>query len=908
MIFKKTVNLFPRVVYSLFLIIIPPMLQNILDRIFGSYNQKQLKKLDPLVQQVNLQEESFQNLSDEALKQKFSQWKIELTANPEKIEDYLVPVFAGVKNAARKLCGKSFEVRGKDVEWNMTHYDVQILGGIILHQGNITEMKTGEGKTLVCTLPVILNALTGKGVHVITVNDYLAQRDCEWITPLYEFCGLSTGVIVHGKNNQERRDAYNSDITYGTNNEFGFDYLRDNMAQRTEDLVQRELNFTIVDEVDSILIDESRTPLIISAPAEESTEKYSRYAEIIPQLVKDEDYNIDLKQKNVTLSEKGIEKLEGFLGTTQLFTEKGFEEVHHIEQALKANVIFVRDKDYVVRDNQVIIVDEFTGRLMPGRRYSDGLHQSLEAKEGVAIQRESKTLATITFQNYFRLYNKLSGMTGTAETEAEEFGKIYKVDTLVIPTNVPIARQDLGDKIFKNLRGKFTCLARDVKVLHEKGQPILIGTINIDTSEMLSGLLTKEGIPHEILNAKQHEREAEIVAKAGDKGSVTIATNMAGRGTDIKLSDEVKALGGLAVLGTERHESRRIDNQLRGRSGRQGDPGFSQFYVSMEDELLRRFGGERMQKAMEMLRIPEDEAIETRMFSRQIESAQKKVEGHHFDMRKHLVQYDDVMNVHREKIYVWRRKFLGSESIQDDIEQITQELIQSLVESHAPSADVDSRWDQETILTNVQSLYAPTTEALTLEELEAFHHRDDMIESVRNYLLGAWDKKRQSLPTENAEEIAKYVILKSIDEFWLDHIDQMTQLRDRVALSGYAQRDPIMEYRREGFLMFKKVLYDVRFTALQNLLRVRVEGSFEFEAADYSGAQTNEKDIETSLRNTGEYGVGDKADQGEHFISANPGRSIAAEKLGEKYANIGRNDACPCGSGKKFKKCHGQNI
>lgn len=553
-------------------------------------------------------------------------------------------------------------------------------------------------------------------------------------------------------------------------------------------------------------------------------------------------------------------------------------------------------------------MDEFTGRLMPGRRYSDGLHQSLEAKEGVAIQRESKTLATITFQNYFRLYNKLSGMTGTAETEAEEFGKIYKVDTLVIPTNVPIARQDLGDKIFKNLRGKFTCLARDVKVLHEKGQPILIGTINIDTSEMLSGLLTKEGIPHEILNAKQHEREAEIVAKAGDKGSVTIATNMAGRGTDIKLSDEVKALGGLAVLGTERHESRRIDNQLRGRSGRQGDPGFSQFYVSMEDELLRRFGGERMQKAMEMLRIPEDEAIETRMFSRQIESAQKKVEGHHFDMRKHLVQYDDVMNVHREKIYVWRRKFLGSESIQDDIEQITQELIQSLVESHAPSADVDSRWDQETILTNVQSLYAPTTEALTLEELEAFHHRDDMIESVRNYLLGAWDKKRQSLPTENAEEIAKYVILKSIDEFWLDHIDQMTQLRDRVALSGYAQRDPIMEYRREGFLMFKKVLYDVRFTALQNLLRVRVEGSFEFEAADYSGAQTNEKDIETSLRNTGEYGVGDKADQGEHFISANPGRSIAAEKLGEKYANIGRNDACPCGSGKKFKKCHGQNI
>ncbi len=883
------------------------MIQKIFDTLFGNYNQKQLQNLAPVVAKINKKGEDFLKLSDEELKKQFLDWKEMLSANPEKRDDLLVDVFAAVKDVSRRICGKSFEVRGKDQEWNMVHYDVQLVGGIVLHQGKVAEMKTGEGKTLVCTLPVILNALTAKGVHVITVNDYLAQRDAEWMTPLYEFCGLSVGVIVHGKSNEERRESYNSDITYGTNNEFGFDYLRDNMAQDPNDLVQRELHYTIVDEVDSILIDEARTPLIISAAAEESTEKYLRYSQIIPQLVENEDFNIDVKLKAVTLTEKGIAKMEGILGVKNIFTESGFEEVHHIENSLKANIIFERDKDYVVRDDQVLIVDEFTGRLMPGRRYSDGLHQALEAKENVPIQRESKTLATITFQNYFRLYEKLAGMTGTAETEAEEFAKIYKLDTLVIPTNKPCVRQDLPDKIFKNENGKYTALLNEVEILHKKGQPVLIGTINIDKSELLSDVLKKRDIPHEVLNAKQHEREAEIVAKSGQKGAVTIATNMAGRGTDIKLTREVVGLGGLAILGTERHESRRIDNQLRGRSGRQGDAGMSQFYISMRDDLMRRFGGEKMAGVMERLKMPEAEPVQNKMISRSVENAQKKIEGFHFDARKHVVQYDDVMNVHREKIYTERRKLLGSETVLDDVETMIQELAAQIVSTHAPTPQADKTWNVPEILETTHSIHLSEKSPLELNELEAFTHQDELIENVGNYLLSAWDTKKSSLPDDQVDKITRYVVLRSIDELWLEHINAMTSLRDQVALSGYAQKDPVMEYKREAFEMFRRLLANIRSTCVTNLFRIQFQENIEMETADYSDAVTNDDQIHETLQNARKP-EGSNEKGGTKVIASDSGRSVTAEKLGNKYANIGRNDECPCGSGQKFKKCHGKEL
>ncbi len=881
------------------------MIQKFLDALFGNYNVKQIAKLEKTVPEINHIEAELQKCTDEALKKKFAEWKAFLTKNPEKTDEMLPEVFAGVKNAARRIFGKSFEVRGKPLKWEMIPYDVQLIGGMVLHQGKISEMKTGEGKTLVCTLPVILNALTGKGVHVITVNDYLAQRDAEWMTPLYEFCGLSTGVIINDKTTDERREAYQSDITYGTNNEFGFDYLRDNMAQNPDNIVQKKLNYAIVDEVDSILIDEARTPLIISSAAEESTEKYAQYSQLIAHLKENEHYNIDHKVKSSALTEEGVKKMEELLGIGNIFTESGFEEVHHIEQALKAEVIFEIDRDYVVRDGQVIIVDEFTGRLMPGRRYSDGLHQSLEAKENVEIQRESKTLATITFQNYFRIYEKLAGMTGTAETEAEEFAKIYKLDTIVIPTNQPMVRQDMPDKIFKNERGKFTTLADEVEKLHQKGQPVLIGTISIEKSEALSHLLSSRNIPHEVLNAKHHEREAEIVTNAGQPKAITIATNMAGRGTDIKLGEGVTQLGGLVILGTERHESRRIDNQLRGRSGRQGDPGFSQFYVSMKDDLMKRFGGEKMARLMESLGLPEDEAIENRMISRSVESAQKKIEGFHFDARKHVVQYDDIMNIHREKIYSRRLKLLSSETILEDLDTMIKELAAHVVESNAPTLEASPAWNVQEILETVNSIHISKTKPLTFEELEAFQHRDDMVESLSNFLLSQWDEKRKGLPEEMAEQIPKQILLRSIDELWLDHIDQMTHLRDRVALSGYAQRDPIMEYKKEAFEMFKRLLENIRMTAVSNLFRIEFKQDLEFEAADYSNAKTNKNAISSALENTGEYDIEERA----HFTSTTtPGRSITAEKLGGKYSGVGRNDPCPCESGKKFKKCHGKKL
>ncbi|PID70085.1 preprotein translocase subunit SecA [bacterium DOLZORAL124_38_8] len=820
------------------------MVKKFIEQFLGNYNEKEIKKIRKIIPKINALEEEFQTLSDEEMKAKFLSWKEELTADPSRIEDYLIRVFAGVKNAARRLSGQAFEVKGKTETWNMVHYDVQLIGGIVLHQGKIAEMKTGEGKTLVCTAPVILNALTGKGVHVITVNDYLASRDAEWMKPLYEFCGLSVGVIVHGVEAADRQAAYQADITYGTNNEFGFDYLRDNMAQNKADLVQRALHFAIVDEVDSILIDEARTPLIISSPAEESTDKYVQYSLLVPQLQENDHYNVDEKTKVVTLNEEGVAKMESLLGLSNLYTEAGFEEVHHIEQALKAHVIFERDRDYVVQDDQVVIVDEFTGRLMPGRRFSDGLHQALEAKERVEIQRESKTLATITFQNYFRLYEKLSGMTGTAETEAEEFAKIYALDTLVIPTNKPIARQDLTDKIFKNEKGKFLALAQDVREIHQTGQPVLIGTSSIEKSEALSTLLHSEGIKHEVLNAKQHEREAEIVSRAGEKGAVTIATNMAGRGTDIKLTDEVLELGGLAVLGTERHESRRIDNQLRGRSGRQGDAGFTQFYVSMRDELMRRFGGDRMSGLMESMGLNDTDAIENKMISKSVENAQKKIESFHFDARKHVVQYDDVMNVHREKMYDRRRRILFSETPEEELIRVFTNFAQNLAEAHIPGETVDATANLDEIFETLRSII-PAFPDNGRAELENLSARVDIAQFIETQLLKAWEVKKEFFPAEQRDEIIRFVLLKSFDDLWLEHINSMTSLKDRVALSGYAQKDPIVEYRREAFSMFKHLLFEIRSTATNNIFRIEMVETPTVSAAPEM--HTNENQIAENL-------------------------------------------------------------
>ena len=742
--------------------------------------------------------------------------------------------------------GRNTQLNEHFVTWDMVPYDVQLLGGMVLHEGKISEMKTGEGKTLVCTLPVILNALTSKGVHVVTVNDYLAQRDAQWMSPLYEFCGLSVGVITAEISAENRQKAYQADITYGTNNEFGFDYLRDNMSQNTERLAQRELHFAIVDEVDSILIDEARTPLIISAPAQESVDKYGVYSQIVPQLNAEQHYTIDHKQKQVTLTEDGIKFIEGQLGTGNIFTEAGFSEVHHLEQALKAQVIMKRDQDYVVREGRVVIVDEFTGRLMTGRRYSDGLHQALEAKEKLEIQRESKTLATITFQNYFRLYEKLAGMTGTAETEAEEFAQVYRLDTVVIPTHKPLRRDDRIDKIFKSTVGKLTAIGDLVESLYQKGQPVLIGTVHIEKSEQLSQLLESRGIPHEVLNAKHHAREAEIISKAGQRQAVTIATNMAGRGTDIKLGAEVAELGGLFILGTERHESRRIDNQLRGRSGRQGDPGVSQFFVSMEDELMRRFGGEKMARLMERLGMPENEAIENPLFSRAVENAQKRIEGFYFDMRKHIVQYDDVMNIHRGKIYARRKEILLEKEIESLVPQLISSWVKNLVEREIPTEEKEEHWDSQDLTAQLKKMIG--SEFSAEKSLESARGRSEVIKMIESWVLEQWDTRRSSFPAEWRQELFRSVMLHTYDELWLEHIDQMTHLRDRVSLAGYAQKDPVMEYKREAYEMFCELLFQVYQQIIRRLFWVEVKAPpTKLTSALPENAQTNQQQIDETI-------------------------------------------------------------
>lgn len=789
--------------------------------IAGDSDKIALKKAQTRVPEINEWYEKYVSelTKKEDFKKKTEEFKDRVQNKEESLDDILPEAFALVKAAAKFLCGQSWEVRGHQVEWNMVHYDVQLLGGIIMHEGKIAEMKTGEGKTLVCTLPIYLNALAGKGVFLVTVNDYLAQRDSEWMAGLYGFLGLTTGVILNSQDFETKKEMYSRDIVYGTNNEFGFDYLRDNMAKSKEAVVQRNLYYAIVDEVDSILVDEARTPLIISAPAEESTKKYMQYAELVKTLKENEHYNIDEKQKVATLSEEGIRYMENLLGLDNIYTEAGYTEIHHIEQALKAKALFKRDVDYMIKDGEIVIVDEFTGRLMPGRRYSDGLHQAIEAKEKVEIQRESKTLASITFQNYFRLFDKLAGMTGTAKTEEEEFYKIYGLPVVVIPTNKPIQRQDLSDLIFKSYKGKLLAIAKKVKEISATGQPVLIGTVSVEQSEALSKVLKLQGVRHEVLNAKNHEREAEIVADAGQKNSVTIATNMAGRGTDIKLGEGVEKLGGLYVIGTERHESRRIDNQLRGRSGRQGDNGVTQFYISMDDDLMRIFGGDKVKRAMEALNMPEDEPITNSFITSSIESAQKRVEGRNFDIRKHIVEYDDVMNYHREIIYRRRKKILFEENIKNEILVLMEKEAEAIVLNHKTierSYDYDEIYEIVNTITPVLQEFKDSLKALATDE--------EMINLIKHFLWDEYEKIESHFNDKGLlRQLEREVYLSTIDTLWMEHIDDMTYLRQNVALHAYGQKDPLLEYKDRAYHMFNSLLARVKSGVVNTMYKINIK-------------------------------------------------------------------------------------
>ena len=904
------------------------MLYKLINKVLGDPNEKALKKVWPLVENINGHFQKYEeSLKEEDIPRKTEEFKERLSKG-ETLDDLLPEAFALVKFTCKKLLGKKWPVRGHDVEWNMVPFDVQLVGGIVLHQGKISEMKTGEGKTLVSTMPVYLNALEGKGVHVVTVNDYLAHRDAEWMGGLYRALGLSVGIIAYGLSTKEKQDAYNSDITYGTNNEYGFDYLRDNMNTRVENLVQRELNYAIVDEVDSILIDEARTPLIISAPAEESTGKYARYAQLVSDLKEHEDYILDEKMKTATLTEDGIRRMEQKLGVDNIYTDAGFMEVHHLEQALKALTVYRHDIDYVVKDGEIIIVDEFTGRLMQGRRYSDGLHQAIEAKEKVEIKRESRTLATITFQNYFRIYKKLAGMTGTAMTEAEEFLQIYGLDPLSIPTNKDVQRDDQADMVFKNQKGKYMAVTQRVKEAYTKGQPALIGTISIEKSEVMSRMLELENIPHSVLNAKQHEKEAEIVAKAGQKGAITIATNMAGRGTDIKLGEGVPEVGGLLVIGTERHESRRIDNQLRGRSGRQGDPGESQFYVSMEDDLMRLFGAERIKGMMETLKVPDDMPIQNKWISGTIEGAQKKVEGRNFDIRKHLVEYDDVMNKHREIMYSRRNKVLRSDNVKNEIVVLLESEVEKIIEIHTARQDAESEWNYVGIYEDVVAIHKNDDDPLTREELEIIGGREDLIEKIKAYLFDEYRKKEDLLTDPNImRRVERGVYLSVIDALWMEHIDNMQQLRESVALRGYGQRDPLIEYKEEAYVMFAKLLQSIQSNTVTTLFKMDLTKQLPehlLRSSEPKNLVTNDAEIESvtgggnpfarggSWRGSGSvsastYGEGETTAAGAGFSTGNPVVIKVGDSPKQKSTipEVGRNDPCPCGSGKKYKKCHG---
>lgn len=783
------------------------MFDKFFDRLFNGSNEKEIKKIRKIVeQQINPLEDGLKKLSDSSLANKTNEFKARL-AKGETLDDILPEAFAVIREASRRVLG-------------MRHFDTQLIGGIILHRGNIAEMCTGEGKTLVATAPVYLNALEGKGVHVITVNDYLAKRDSEWMGQVYKFLGLSVGLIIHDLDFNQRKIAYNSDITYGTNNEFGFDYLRDNMVTSLDQMVQRPLHYCLIDEVDSILIDEARTPLIISGPGQKSTDDYYTVAKLVPQLKKEEDYTIDEKQKTVAPTEAGVAKMEKLLHVENLYDAENLELNHLFVQALRAQTMMTRDKDYVVKDGEVVIVDEFTGRLMYGRRYSDGLHQAIEAKEGLEVQRESQTLATITFQNYFRMYDKLAGMTGTAKTEEQEFIKIYGLPVLQVPTNKPIQRKDLPDVIFKNKRGKYKAVVREVQRRHATGQPMLIGTTSIEQSEELSHMLDQANIPHSVLNAKYHEREAAIVALAGQKGAVTIATNMAGRGTDISLGEGVAELGGLAIIGTERHESRRIDNQLRGRAGRQGDPGSSQFFLSLEDDLLRIFGGDNIKSFMEKMGLEEDEPINSRMVSNAIQKAQKRVEARNFDIRKYVLEYDDVMNQQRKVVYDQRRKILEGEDMKDQILSMVDNIIEKGMETYADPKLYPEEWDFAGLLKYAEKYFLAPGD-LKIEEIEDMS-REEVEDKLKTMAHETYNAREESIGSPMMRELEKAVMLKVVDSKWMEHLDDMDMLKEGISLRSYGQRNPIVEYKVEAFDIFEEMQQAMMETIILYLYHIQI--------------------------------------------------------------------------------------
>ncbi|WP_294513590.1 preprotein translocase subunit SecA [uncultured Bilophila sp.] len=841
-------------------------------KIFGSKNDRFLKKLRPLVAKINALEPEMQALADEELPQRLAVYRDQVQSGEKDVDAVLPEVFALVREASVRVLG-------------MRHYDVQLLGAMALHKGKIAEMKTGEGKTLVATLAVILNALEGKGVHVVTVNDYLAKRDAEWMGRLYTFLGLSVGVIVAGLSDEQRKEAYAADITYGTNNEFGFDYLRDNMKFYAEQLVQRGHHYAIVDEVDSILIDEARTPLIISGASDESTDLYQQVDEVVRRLEKEKHYTVDEKGKSASLTDEGVLYVEEALGIDNLYDTANITAQHHVLQSLKAHTVFRRDVDYIVKDDQVVIVDEFTGRLMAGRRFSDGLHQALEAKEHVTVAAENQTLASITFQNYFRMYDKLSGMTGTADTEAVEFAQIYGLEVSMIPSNRPMIRKDMPDLIYRTRREKMQAIIQAIKELHATGQPVLVGTISIETSELISQLLKRDGVPHSVLNAKHHAQEAEIVAQAGQAGKVTIATNMAGRGTDIKLGEGVIELGGLHILGTERHESRRIDNQLRGRSGRQGDPGSSRFYLSLEDDLMRLFGSDRLSGLMQKLGMQEGEPIENAMVSRAIENAQKRVEGHHFEIRKTLLDYDNVMNQQRTVIYSLRRDLMREPDLDPILSEYLSDLLDDMyagIEVSKAARDPEDEKPVRARLADVMNIDRVLPADAPLPSRE---EAQELVQSILTQL------KEEAGPLYG--DLLRYFLLEELDRCWKEHLRNMDFLRDGIGLRGYGQRDPKLEYKREGFNMFQELLVHIREGAFRALTRVRVEQrptEVEEQAAPEPEPMFQHKEQPQQLSYSNE-----------------PEDLLAAPAQARAENRPGRNDPCPCGSGKKYKKCCGAN-
>ena len=872
-------------------------------------NKKDVKKLEKFAQSVNSFEQALKALSDEELAAKTPEFKARLEKG-ETLNDIMAEAFAVVREASDRILG-------------MRHFDVQIMGGHVLHEGRIAEMKTGEGKTLVATAPVYLNALEGKGVHVVTVNDYLARRDAEQLSPLYNFLGLSVGLIVHGLDYMERKDAYNCDITYGTNNEFGFDYLRDNMVMHEQNMVQRPLNFAIVDEVDSILIDEARTPLIISGPAAKAKDLYTPMVGVVRKLKNEEDYTFDEKLKSVALTEEGTKHVESILGIENLTDEANVEIAHHVNQALKAQVIMKRDRDYVVQDGEVIIVDEFTGRLMYGRRYSEGLHQAIEAKEGVKIEKESQTLATITFQNYFRMYKKLAGMTGTAKTEEDEFRAIYGMDVVIVPTNKPIAREDAPDIVYRPEDGKFEAVAEKVQELYDKGEPVLVGTVSIEKSEKLSDILKRRGVPHKVLNAKYHEQEALIVAQAGEEKSVTIATNMAGRGTDIVLGgnpqliaddilakehkgeeeitpemhrealeraramveenkNAVVAAGGLYIIGTERHESRRIDNQLRGRSGRQGDPGHTQFYISLEDDLMRRFGAESLPSIMDKVGMNDEMPIENRMVSRTIENAQKRVESRNFEIRKNILEYDDVMNKQREIIYNQRRQVLRGENMEESIEAMIDKLVDTVCDEAAHGEPFPEAWNLEQLQTRLMEIFIfpDGVDTSNYPNMDSSEVRDE----IKAKAHARYKEKETELGEDIFHDFERNMLLRFVDSSWMEHLDAMDQMRQGIGLRAYGQHKPIDEYRNESFDMFNDMTYNIQFNTIRALFAVTLRRPEETQQAAEEPKERTD------------------------ILNARHGDEEPVKKKPVSVQKVGRNDPCPCGSGKKYKHCCGKNA